>query len=77
MMETAECCSHSLDEHEVLGICQFVTHYPDEDYPCICDADHSGQEVCGACDHGAEFHSKLVVCRPASGHVCGCVRPLS
>ena len=52
-----------------------MTHYPSEDYPCLCtgfapaDADPT---VCFRCEHAADMHKTMRVCRPADETICGC-----
>lgn len=72
------CCSHSEDEHHVVSTCQEVTHYPSEDYPCLCNgfAAEQSSDRCARCGHARAVHSTAGVCKPASGGYCGCRRKI-
>lgn len=72
----SDCCPHSEPEHEVVGICEEVIHYPSEDYPCLCGAFAPAEDarVCAACQHKRTSHHRARVCKPASGEFCACRR---
>lgn len=55
------CCEHPADEHHRVTACQEVTHYPSEDYPCLCTG-FEGGEACGVCHHPRASHVVTRVC---------------
>jgi len=68
------CCPHSDDEHHFVRTCQHVTHYPSEDYPCLCTGFEPADDPtqCARCEHDAGMHKTVRVCRPANDEICGC-----
>lgn len=70
------CCSHSEDEHHAISTCQEVTHYPSEDYPCLCSgfAAEQSSDRCSRCGHARAQHATARICKPAMGEYCGCRR---
>lgn len=75
----SSCCSHTDQEHRVATSCHEQVHYPDEDYPCLCEGftpRADAPDRCAGCGHLRNAHETVRVCRPASGAVCGCRRPV-
>ncbi len=75
----ANCCSHPEQDHHIASTCQEVTHYPSEDYPCLCSgfAAEQSSGACARCGHPRTSHVTARVCKPASGEYCNCRRELS
>jgi hypothetical protein len=70
------CCGHREEDHHLTEVCQEVTHYPNEDYPCLCAGYEDGRQsgVCLRCEHRRDLHARARVCRPASDAYCACSR---
>ena len=68
----SSCCPHPDADHQVVGTCQKVIHYPSEDYPCLCSGFSGAGETCERCEHDRSQHSRARVCKPASGEFCAC-----
>lgn len=70
-----DCCPHTEAEHSTATVCNEVTHYPPEDYPCLCEgwAAAEESEVCRKCAHPRELHTARRICAPASGEPCECM----
>jgi hypothetical protein len=70
------CCPHREHEHHVVSTCQEVTHYPSEDYPCLCSgfAGEQSSDRCARCSHARTMHATARVCKPESGEYCACRR---
>lgn len=55
------CCDHPPEEHESITACQEVTHYPSEDYPCLCTG-FEGPDSCTRCSHPRRSHVVTRAC---------------
>lgn len=73
------CCPHPEQDHHLANTCQEVTHYPSEDYPCLCNGftAEQGSAVCSRCGHARTSHMTARVCKPSSGEYCNCRQEIS